>query len=81
MGITGAILLLFHVHGGDMSAPNAMATMEHIESQHRWFAAAGFGIAVTKALAEIPQHWQLTFKRTWPALLTVLGILLMAYTE
>jgi len=81
VGIAGAILLLLHVHGGDMSAPNAMATMEHIESQHRWFAAAGLGIAVTKGLAEIPQKWQLAFKRTWPALLTVLGILLMAYKE
>jgi hypothetical protein len=81
VGIAGAIVLLFHVHGGDMSAPNAMATMRHIESQHRWFAAAGFGIAVAKGLAEIPQKWQMAFKRTWPALLTVLGILLMAYTE
>jgi copper resistance protein D len=81
VGIAGAILLLFHVHGGDMSAPNAMAAMEHIESQHRWFAAAGLGIAVTKGLAEIPQRWQIAFKRMWPALLTVLGILLMAYTE
>lgn len=81
VAISGAILLLFHVHGGDMSAPSAMASMEHIESQHRWFAAAGIGIAVTKGLAEIPQKWQLAFKRTWPALLTILGILLMAYTE
>jgi copper resistance protein D len=81
VAISGAILLLFHVHGGDMSAPNAMQTMEHIESQHRWFAAAGLGIAVTKGLAEIPQKWQLACKRTWPALLTVLGTLLMVYTE
>ena len=81
VAMAGAIVLLFHVHGGDMSAPNAMATMRHIELQHRWFAAAGFGIAVAKGLAEIPQKWQMAFKRTWPALLTVLGILLMTYTE
>jgi len=81
VAIAGAILLLFHVHGGDMSGPNAMATMEHIESQHRWFAAAGLGIAITKGLAEIPQKWQLAFQTVWPALLTVLGVLLMVYTE
>lgn len=81
VAIAGAILLLFHVHGGDMTAPNAMETMEHIETQHHWFAVAGFGIAVTKGLAEIPQQWQHIFRRAWPALLTVLGILLMTYTE
>jgi hypothetical protein len=81
IAIAGAILLLFHAHGGDMTAPNAMETMQHIEKQHHWFAAAGFGIAVTKGLAEIPQRWQHIFRRTWPALLGVLGILLMVYTE
>ena len=81
VAIAGAILLLFHVHGGDMAAPNAMETMQHIETQHHWFAAAGFGIAVTKGLAEIPQKWQHVFRNTWPALLGVLGILLLFYTE
>jgi hypothetical protein len=81
VAFAGAILLLFHVHGGDMSAPNAMETMQHIEKQHHWFAAAGFGIAVTKWLAEIPQRWQPIFRRTWPALLGILGILLMFYAE
>jgi len=81
VAIAGTILLLFHVHGGDMSAPNAMKIMKHIEAQHRLFAATGFGIAISKGLAEIPQKWQLIFSKTWPALLTVLGILLIVYTE
>jgi hypothetical protein len=81
VAIAGAILLLFHVHGGDMTAPHAMDAMENIETQHRWFAATGFGIAIAKGLAEIPQKWQGIFKRAWPALLAALGILLMVYTE
>jgi len=81
VGIAGAILLLFHVHGGDMSAPNAMKTMEHIETQHHWFAAVGVGISISKGLAEIPQKLQLVFSRIWPALLICLGILLIVYTE
>jgi hypothetical protein len=81
LAIGGAILLLFHVHGGDMNAPDAMKVMAHIQTQHRWFAATGLGIAVTKGLAEVSHEWRQVLKRTWPALLTVLGVLLMAYTE
>jgi copper resistance protein D len=81
VAIVGAILLLFHVHGGDMRTPDAMEVMGRIQAQHRWFAAAGLGIAVTKGLAEITQNWRQILKKTWPALLAVLGILLMAYKE
>ena len=81
LAVAGATLLLFHVHGGAMTAPDAMKSMEHIEKQHHWFATAGFGIAITKALAEIPQRWQLVFRKIWPTLLTILGILLIVYTE
>jgi hypothetical protein len=80
VGAVGAILLLFHVHSAAM-VPDAMRAMEHIERQHRWFAAAGFGIVITKGLAEISQKWQLVFRKAWPALLTVLGILLIVYAE
>jgi copper resistance protein D len=81
LAIAGTILLLFHVHSGDMNAPDAMKVMAHIQTQHRWFAAAGLGIAVTKGLAETTHKGHQVLKRTWPALLTVLGVLLMAYTE
>ena len=81
VGATGALLLLFHAHSGDMDAPHAMETMEHIQMQHRWFAATGLGIAITNGLAEVPQKWQQIFKIVWPSLLIVLGVLLMAYTE
>ena len=77
----GAILLLFHVHSGDMQSPHAMETMEHVQRQHRWFASVGLGIALTNLLAERPEKWRRVFKRVWPALLIVLGVLLMLYTE
>jgi uncharacterized membrane protein len=81
IGVTGAILLLFHVHGGDMRAPRAMETMEHIQNQHRWFAATGLGIALSNGLAGTPQKWQQLFKKAWPFLLIMLGVLLTRYTE
>lgn len=81
MAVAGAILLLFHVHSGDMHAPGAMEAMGHIQKQHRWFAFAGFGIGIARGLAETPQIWQQSFKRVWPTLLMVLGGLLMAYKE
>jgi hypothetical protein len=80
-GVSGAILLLFHVHSGDMHAPNAMKAMEHIQNQHRLFAATGMGIALANGLASTPQKWQKVFEKAWPALLIVLGALLMQYTE
>ena len=80
-GVTGAIMLLFHVHGGDMRVQHAMETMEHIQKQHRWFAATGFGVALANGLAGTPQKWQQFFKRVWPLLLITLGALLIHYTE
>ena len=81
MGVAGAILLLFHVHSGDMQAPHAMETMERIQKEHRWFAATGLGVALANGLAGTPQKWQQLFKKAWPALLIVLGVLLTQYTE
>ena len=81
IGVAGAILLLFHVHSGDMQAPHAMETMERIQKEHRWFAATGLGVALANGLAGTPQKWQQLFKKAWPALLIVLGVLLTQYTE
>lgn len=80
-GVTGAIMLLFHVHGGDMRVQHAMETMEHIQRQHRWFAATGLGVALTNGLAGTPHRWQQFFNKVWPLLLITLGILLILYTE
>lgn len=84
VGATGAILLLFHVHSGDMQAPHAMETMTRIQIQHRWFAAVGLGVALANGaagLTKTSQKWQHIFRRVWPALLIILGVLLTRYTE
>jgi copper resistance protein D len=84
VAFAGAILLLFHIHGGDMQAPGAMESMERIQKEHRWFAATGFGIALTNGLAgttDGQQKWRQFFRAAWPVLLIVLGLLLTQYTE
>lgn len=81
LAAAGAILLVFHVHGGDMQAPHAMETMERVQRQHRWFASVGLGVALANGLGETPQKWQQVFRKAWPALLIVLGLLLARYTE
>jgi hypothetical protein len=55
--------------------------MERIQSQHRWYAGLGLGIAVTKGLSETQVRWQKILKKLWPILLIGLGILLMGYSE
>jgi hypothetical protein len=81
VGMSGAILLLFHVHSGDMSAPHAMETMDHIKREHLGFTMTGFGVSLSKGLAETRSRWQQLFISLWPALLLALGLLLMFYTE
>lgn len=81
VGMIGAIMLLFHHHSAGMHGPHHMETMEHIQNQHRAFAATGGGVALTNGLAEVHTSWQSAFQKIWPTLMIVLGILLMMYTE
>jgi putative copper resistance protein D len=77
----GSLLLLFHEHQGGMTGPNHMELMHRIQSQHYSFAVTGLGIALSKGLAETPFEWRPFFERLFPALLVVLGALLMVYVE
>lgn len=81
VGMIGAVMLLFHHHSAGMHGAHHMETMEHIQNQHRAFAAAGGGIALTKGLSEVHTSWQQVFQKIWPLLMIVLGVLLMIYTE
>jgi putative copper resistance protein D len=81
VGMIGAVMLLFHHHGAGMHGAHHMETMEHIQNQHRAFAAAGGGIALTKGLSELHTTWQEIFQKIWPLLMIALGVLLMMYTE
>jgi copper resistance protein D len=81
LGMAGAILLLFHHHSAGMHGAHHMEVMGHIKAEHLGFSVVGGGVALTKGISEIPGSWQGVFKKVWPTLMIVLGILLMLYTE
>jgi hypothetical protein len=77
----GSVLLLFHSHDTGMHGPDHMATMRRIQMQHFSYSGIGFGIGIAKGLSEVHNKWQPIFARLYPALMIVLGILLMVYVE
>jgi hypothetical protein len=81
LALAGSVMLLFHVHGGNMQAPGAMEAMEHIQTEHFSYAAAGVGIALSKGLSDTPIKGRGVFRVLWPLLMMALGVLLMMYTE
>jgi putative copper resistance protein D len=81
IAMVGSVILLFHDHQGHMHGADHMEVMHRIQSEHLGFAVTGFGIALTKGLAETPSAWRAFFKRLFPTLLLVLGALLLAYVE
>jgi copper resistance protein D len=81
LAVGGSALLLFHSHHSGMRGPNHMAIMARIQAEHLSYAATGFGIGLTKGLAEVDTRWQTVFAKAWPTLMIVLGVLLMFYTE
>ena len=81
LAVIGSSLLFFHDHRAGMHGSNPMELMHRIQSEHFSFAMAGFGIAFSKGLAETSSQWRSFFERLFPALLMVLGALLMVYVE
>jgi len=81
LAVAGSVLLLFHAHSTGMRGPNHMAIMARIQAEHFSYAVTGFGIGLTKGLADIATKWQIVFAKTWPILMVVLGVLLMRYVE
>ena len=81
IAVAGSFMLFFHDHQGGMDGPNHMELMHRIQSQHFSFALTGFGIALSKGLAEKPSAWRPFFERLFPTLLIVLGTLLLVYAE
>lgn len=81
LAVIGSSMLFFHDHRAGMHGPNPMELMHRIQSEHFSFAMAGFGIALSKGLAETRFTWKSFFERLFPALLMVLGALLMVYVE
>jgi copper resistance protein D len=81
LAIGGSVLLLFHSHGAGMHGADHLERMARIQSEHLSYSLAGIGVALTRTLSEIETHWRKVFSKTWPALMIVLGILLMLYRE
>jgi putative copper resistance protein D len=81
IAMIGSAMLLFHDHQGHSHGANQMEVMRRIQSEHLSFAVTGFGIALTKGLAETPFAWRPFFRRLFPTLVIVLGALLLAYVE
>ena len=81
LAVAGAILLLFHPHGAGEHSAEHMAAMGRIQDQHLIFTVVGCAIAVAKGLAEIPWRANRFFLRAWPALMLVLGVMLLLYSE
>lgn len=81
VAVAGSVMLLFHEHQGGMMGPNHMELMHRIQSEHYSFAVTGLGIALSKGLSETSFEWRAFFERLFPALLIVLGALLLVYVE
>ena len=81
LAVIGSTMLFFHDHRAGMHGPNPMELMHRIQSEHFSFAMAGFGIGLSKGLAETRFPWKAFFEQLFPALLMVLGALLMVYSE
>jgi putative copper resistance protein D len=81
LAVAGSSLLFFHDHQAGMYGANHSAVMQRIQAQHFSFSMAGFGIGLSKGLAETRFTLQSFFERLFPALLIVLGALLMVYVE
>ena len=79
--IAGSVLLLFHSHDAGMRSPDHPATMARIQMQHFSYSGVGLGIGVSKGLSEVHNKWQPIFNKAYPALMILLGVLLMAYVE
>ena len=81
LAVGGSSLLFFHEHQAGMHGPSHSAIMQRIQAEHFSFSIAGFGIGLSKGLAETKFAWQPFFERLFPALLVALGALLMVYVE
>jgi hypothetical protein len=81
LAIGGSVLLLFHSHEAGMHGADHLERMARIQREHLSYSLAGIGVALTRSLSEIETQWRKVFTKTWPVLMTVLGILLMLYRE
>jgi copper resistance protein D len=81
IAIVGSIILIFHQHEGGMVGEHHMETMARIQSEHLSYTVIGLGIGLAKGLGEMKNRSGAILGKIWPALMILLGILLMFYRE
>lgn len=81
LAIIGSGLLLLHQHHSGVHGGDHMKILARIQHQHLSYASLGFGIGLSKGIAQTRTPWQKAFSVLWPLLMIVLGALLMIYTE
>jgi hypothetical protein len=81
IAIAGSLLLIFHHHEGGMVGEHHMETMERIQAQHMSYLACGLGIGLANGLSGVNKRLNGVFRKIWPALMVLLGVLLMFYRE
>lgn len=82
LAAAGALLLLYHDPTAHADAgPNAHATMMAVQHQHVGFAIAGFGVALTKGIADVGKFKPRLFRNLFAVMMVILAGLLLTYTE
>jgi hypothetical protein len=81
IAIVGSVILIFHQHEGGMVGEHHMETMARIHSEHLSYTISGLGIGLAKGLSEMKARSAAIFGKIWPALMVLLGILLIFYRE
>jgi len=79
LALGGSLLLLVHPHNPGTHGADHMSVMQNVEAQHLWFTIVGIGIAIGKALAELNWAQRRAFAYAWPAMMMVLGALLIKF--
>jgi copper resistance protein D len=81
IAVIGSVLLIFHEHEGGMAGERHMETMQRIQTQHMSYLMCGLGIGLANGLSELGPRISVIFRKIWPTLMVLLGVLLMFYKE
>ena len=81
VAICGSVLLLFHHHEAGMHGLDHMTVMARIQMQHLGYAVLGIAAGMARGFVVTRTNSQERFGYLWPALIVVLGVMLMGYRE
>lgn len=70
-----------HAHSASAHSHEMSEGMLRVERQHLWFAVIGLGVALFKFVSDSSLWRRSVALRLWPGFITLLGVLLVFYTE